>query len=382
LGGLAIEAKTNTDTTEQIIEKVHEVEKQVKATDNNTSWKRLIATWESIQALWKRDSGTHFAPELFGKLDFPNGTISYIGARTGRGKTTAMVNLAIEALFPPDPDIKPRKVLFVSLEESVKQIQQRLSLCLAFRDKRNDLLEKVRNPKSAYKAYREYKEVKEDSIGVFVETIIPIDAKIKEAIDTGNLILLNNERATLSDIEGAINGCCKEGDIVLIDYIQKIPPKEQAKSGNPDLERIRIGSEMLVSAAKSTGCVVISGAQLNRESQKSKEDKDKHKDTFSDVDFRGCGDIEQDGHNLVCIGRTDQEPIQHYYKIIKARESELNDIEPSLQFIGAYSYMKNTTFHFFKTEMTDEEFKEIEERFEKERLEKEELKRRRGGYPK
>ena len=36
------------------------------------------------------DPSRDFSPALFGGLAFPNGTVSYIGARTSRGKTTAM----------------------------------------------------------------------------------------------------------------------------------------------------------------------------------------------------------------------------------------------------------------------------------------------------
>ena len=56
------------------------------------------ATWEKDVADWNNDNDQDFAPELFDRLAFPNGTVSYIGARTGRGKTTTMVNLAIAAL--------------------------------------------------------------------------------------------------------------------------------------------------------------------------------------------------------------------------------------------------------------------------------------------
>jgi flagellar biosynthesis GTPase FlhF len=73
-------------------------------------------TWEKDVADWNNDTDQDFVPELFDRLPFPNGTVSYIGARTGRGKTTTMVNLAIAALKDN------RKATFISLEESNKQV--------------------------------------------------------------------------------------------------------------------------------------------------------------------------------------------------------------------------------------------------------------------
>jgi len=96
---------------------------------------------------------------------------------------------------------------------------------------------------------------------------------------------------------------------------------------------IRDGSQALINAAMMAQCVVIAGAQLNRESQSGKAD-----DTFTDADFRGCGDIEQDAHNAIGIGR-DKEKTRTYYGLIKARESEISDEYRAIDFKGAYSYM-------------------------------------------
>jgi hypothetical protein len=73
------------------------------------------------------DPDKDFTPSLFG-VPFPDGTVSYIGARTGRGKTAAMLNIAREALTME----QPRNVFFITLEMSPKQLLTRLALSLIY----------------------------------------------------------------------------------------------------------------------------------------------------------------------------------------------------------------------------------------------------------
>jgi hypothetical protein len=296
-------------------------------------------TWADYEATFKNENDD-FSPRLFGNLGFPEGTISYIGARTGRGKTTAMVNIGIEALFA----ISSRRVLFITLEENQKQILRRFSLCLAYRDNpdsREALLSvtnyysKKRDPKGAYKYWKQGKYVY-DGPGVkeFMSSITEADKKIRREVEAGNFVFFDGIGARPYEILAAIRER-RRGDIVLLDYIQKIPAAYESRSGNPDLERIRDGSQQLIEAAKSRECIIISGAQFNRDSQKGAARGD---DEFTDADFRGCGDLEQDGHNLIGIGRS-ADKLTHYYSVIKSREAEITGELHTLHFAGGYSYM-------------------------------------------
>ena len=303
-------------------------------------------TWADYETAWQKENEHNFSPALFDRLPFPEGTVSYIGARTGRGKTTAMVNIGIEALFPPGQNAKPRRVLFVSLEENHKQILRRFSLCLAYRNAAPETREKLltvqnpytqkRDPRNAYKNWKRGREIGGPGNAEFVNVIIAADQKIKDAIQNRDLIYFDGIGASLAEILAAIKAM-KSGDIVLLDYIQKIPAGKESHSGNPDLERIREGSEKLIEATKLRECVVIAGAQFNRESYKGSGNKD---DEFTDADFRGCGDLEQDGHNLLGIGRN-ADKTQTYFGIIKSREGEITDKLFTLDFAGGYSYMGN-----------------------------------------
>jgi hypothetical protein len=89
--------------------------------------KDRIGSWaEYIQECTQYDPDKDFKPSLFDGLAFPPGTVSYIGARAKAGKTTAMINLAMEAAF------SGRKVLFITLEMSRRQLLTKLVLCVAF----------------------------------------------------------------------------------------------------------------------------------------------------------------------------------------------------------------------------------------------------------
>ena len=309
-------------------------------------------TWADYESAWQKENENDFSPELFGRLPFPEGTVSYLGARTGRGKTTAEVNIGIEGLFPITHNTPPRKILFISLEENQKQIIRRFSLCLAYRNvskENRDILLTVENPytgkkdpRNAYKNWKRKNEIGGPGAGVFVNSIIDADSKIKTEIENGNLVFFDGIGASLAEILAAIK-TRNRGDIILLDYVQKLPAGRESRSGNPDLERIREGSEKLVEAAKLRECVVIAGAQFNREGYKGQPTQDE----FTDADFRSCGDLEQDGHNLLGIGRTADKKT-YYYSVIKSREGESTDKKYTLTFAGGYSFMENADAEFIQ----------------------------------
>jgi hypothetical protein len=362
---------TDPKNKDAITEAFKTINKHAAALFSNTSTIDREATWESILQAWEKDKEVDFAPDIFDKLAFPNSTVSYIGARTGRGKTTAMVNIGIEALFPTDEKTKPRRVLFVSLEESIKQIARRFALCLAYRNANNthrgDLL-KVTNPytdkedpKNAYKNFMHDVPNGGKGAKTFVDCITNANKTLAELLkEGGNLAIFDGIGASFAEIMARIRQCGR-GDVVVFDYIQKIPANGEIHGGNPDLERIRIGSQELTNAAAITESVIIAGAQLNRESQGGSGNK--KNDTFTDADFRGCGDLEQDAHNAIGIGRTaDKETT--YYGIIKTREDALTDRHCDLDFRGGYSYMGHIADGEKSKSEKDKETKEAGEKTE------------------
>jgi len=341
----SLAATVETAPLDEITASIADITAETAGLTTAAASENRFPSWADYEAAWQKENDQDFSPVLFDRLPFPNGTVSYIGARTGRGKTTAMVNIGIEALFPPGQGTKPRRVLFVSLEENQKQILRRFSLCLAYRDASETDREKLltvenpytnkRDPKNAYKNWKRGREIGGPGNAEFVRAVIEADRKVKDAVETGRFIYFDGIGAGLAEILAAIK-TMNRGDIVLLDYIQKIPKDNESYSGNPDLERIRKGSEELIKAAKTKDCIVIAGAQFNRESYKNTGSK--KDDEFTDADFRGCGDLEQDGHNLLGIGRN-ADKTNTYYGIIKSREGEITDKTYSLDFAGGYSFM-------------------------------------------
>jgi hypothetical protein len=199
------------------------------------------------------------------------------------------------------------------------------------------------DPKSAYGALRRGRDLR-DSPGVkaFTSLISKAIEQLQKVEKKGLLAVYDMRGTGLHSITRLVKDAGKDA-LVLLDYIQKIPAVASIHGSNPDLIRIAEGSEALINAAKTGQCAVIAGAQLNRASQK---DQTKAKDdTFADADFRGCGDIEQDAHNAIGIGRN-KEKTKTYYGIIKTREDQLTDSTTDLNFIGGYSFMENTNKTF------------------------------------
>jgi hypothetical protein len=340
---------TDPKNKDEIAKVFKTINKNAAALFSNTSTIEREATWEGILQAWKKDTEVDFAPDIFDKLAFPNGTVSYIGARTGRGKTTAMVNIGIEALFPTDKKTESRRVLFVSLEESLKQIARRFALCLAYRNADNTQCNQLltvtnpytgkKDPKNAYKNFMHNVPNGGDEAKTFVDCIKKANETLAELIGKGDLAIFDGIGASFTEIMARIRQC-ERGDVIVFDYIQKIPANGEIHGGNPDLERIRIGSQELINAAAITESVIIAGAQLNRESQGGSGNVKKD-DTFTDADFRGCGDLEQDAHNAIGIGRTANKK-KTYYGVIKTREDALTGGHWQLDFQGGYSYMGHT----------------------------------------
>jgi|GEM_PF-5083526 len=282
----------------------------------------------------KNDLVPAFSPATFGGLQFPNGTLSYIGARTGRGKTTALVSIAIEAIETA------RSVFLYSLEEDITAIVKRLMLCYAWNLKitgeaKGIDLASIDSPLTELNRHI-VNETKEGEGETLNEAKGSIYAHLKH-----KLKVFRAMGATLETFIEHIEENAKEGDIVLLDYIQKMPAK--AGGSNEPLERISTASGELLEAAIKTRCVIISAAQFNRESAKNIK---KGRDNLSEADFRSCGDIEQDGHNLIGIGiqrkGVTNEADYHFYDVLKARRGKPH-FDNRLSFEGAYSFMKKSS---------------------------------------
>jgi hypothetical protein len=307
-----------------------EIEKAA-ATLESPEEKDRFGTWkEYVYDCQTYDSSKDFRPSLFNDIAFPDGTVSYIGARTGRGKTTAMINLAREVMTTDTS----RKVLFITLEMSRKQLLNKLILStaydLAIEMNTEHLLAERETP--IIDLYQIFKDIPIGDTGAkeIVQHITKA-LKIIENAYNKTLMIYDGRGASLSAILNTIHSYSEQGTLVLLDYIQRMPDAGNITDTYMRVKRI---SDAVVNTAVKTNAIIISGAQFNRMSMKDTGGDD----SFTDASYRESGDLEQDAHNAVGLGwKADRQ--SRFIEILKTREDKGAGYKYDIEFNGAYSYM-------------------------------------------
>lgn len=271
-----------------------------------------------IDEVEKANSRGNFYSNLF-RINFPFGTVSYIGARPSRGKTTTLISLGIDALM------QNHKVIFITLEESARQLYLKFitahakfsTITLDFQSKEE---------KGNIKDY-----VKRNITNLDKPFSQSFDF-INQKIDNGDLLFFDGINKTYEELKAFLE-VIPENYIVLLDYIQRVKSGADF-STNTRQTQIQIISRMITDITSKNDFLVISGGQFKRE--KDGEDKD----IFSDCSFRESGDIEQDGQILIGIGRSQND---YYYSILKNRDGKTSQGKYyRLQTYFDYSLMCNT----------------------------------------
>jgi len=275
------------------------------------------------------DPRRDFRPPLFNLLPFPRGTVSYIGARTARGKSAVLVNLAREAL------LRRGRAVYISLELSPAQLFDRFILSTARAAAGESLRSEKPLPElyAIMKAHREHGELIQTET-IFSRAILPAMDEIRSAAQEDRLSILDARGYNLAAILSAIRTKANEGDLVLLDYIQRLPSKNEAASEG--YERMKAVSDAVINATVSRNVVLIAAAQFNRQGAAPGQD-----DTFSDASFRESGDLEQDAHNAIGIGWTADKK-GRFYEVLKAREAAGTGDAFKLNWDGAFQYLANT----------------------------------------
>lgn len=282
---------------------------------------RDVVEFEQYFKTYKPESGyicNVFATSNFddGKLVFDRGTMNFIGARTSRGKTTAMVSMTVDAL------LNDKKVVFATFEETDRQIITRIVFNLAYRlilqeynDNETNFRSRINltsfSPAKIFQSlirnnwknadYNPFKTNVEDQDA---SDLKELSDKLKRAytdvqgiLREGRLMIFNGYLAdfqnyldTLANIE--------RGSVVFADYIQKIPTPGR-DNGNR-YENIKRMLREIDSTVKKNGIISINGAQFGRTDNKTNP---KIKDSFTDESFQESSDIEQIGEIEIGIGR-------------------------------------------------------------------------------
>lgn len=260
-----------------------------------------------------------FKPSIMSYLPCPNGTISIIGARPAGGKSTVLVNIAREGIKAG------RKVFLVNLEMLNKTVITNYALSYMFdlaTNEQEQELEKIESPKSEFyrvlktgqSTSKDFASLQEKAMSE-IERILNKDLFIYDGTDARAI------EPIITDIESRVS----EGDIVLIDYIQKTPPPINAQKGER-YTQVAATSNTLLNLAIKKQLVIICGAQLKRNDGKQ----------ATQESYRESGDIEQDAHNAVSI---ENENNTYYIKVLKAREGGAKYQMQKLQCIFKYLHI-------------------------------------------
>jgi hypothetical protein len=330
------ESRGAMPSQEQINIIAERIKKQTASLGSAQGKHRIYTASDYLDECLKYDPSKDFTPALFGNLSFPDGTTSYIGARTSRGKTTAMVNLAREALNRNPP----RKTIFITLEMSGKQITNKLILSTAFslgiaEDKYDDPVNRrafmsMNASRDIYTVWKKG-DLPGSGANIFRHYVNTAYSTITDAQNDGLFILFDGRGASEPEIINFITAHAEKGAIILLDYIQKMPPKPGTDTDS--FRRVQAVSYDVVNAAAETGTVIIAGAQFNRLGG-----SDSLGDMFDDQSFREAGDIEQDAHNAIGIGWTTDKQ-GRFYEVLKTREDKKQGTLYNIDFAGGYSYM-------------------------------------------
>ena len=327
------EKRGATPSKKQIDEITERINKQTAKLGAAQGKRRIYTMADYTDDCLNYDPSKDFTPTLFGRLAFPDGTTSYIGARTSRGKTTVLVNLAREALIQ-----QSRKTIFITLEMSGKQILNKMILSTAFSNGIKEAPENRRafmTMKPCNDIYKVWKNGELSGIGatVFRNYVKNAHSIITKAETSEAFILYDSRGASEQEIINFIHAHAEPGTVILLDYIQKIPPKSEANADS--FRKIQAISYDVVNAAAKTNSVIIAGAQFNRMGK-----MDAFGDCFDDQSFGEAGDIEQDAHNAIGIGwKTDKQ--DRFYEVLKTREDKKQGTLYDIDFVGSYSYMEH-----------------------------------------
>ena len=302
-----------------------------------------IKTWNDFaRSIISFDDSKDYKSGIFGRR-FPMGTISYIGARPARGKTTMLVNIALDAIQ------QGKNAIYITAEETTKQLLTRFILCTAYeRNIKNNLADETtkhsmlyeKNTRTAFYTYMKSKAGTLQGIeATNSKQYEQATETIQSYVQSGKLTIFEAYGATYSDLIEYIS-MQESGSVVLIDYIQHLKAPDFLVTQTRQIQ-IQEVSHKLADIAGQCGLIMISGAQFTRPSADTKKDiTQKKADTFDESSFREAGDIEQDGHILIGLGK-DPETESLYYSCMKDREAtpdngNLWKLEKEL----AYSYMR------------------------------------------
>jgi len=206
------------------------------------------------------------------------GAITIVAGRPGHGKTTMLLNLAVNML-----QATSKSFYLFSYEEARKFLALKMILILA---------EQALHKKQNQEAYINYLRDKRGTNEAIEEAIQRYEIWISE----GRLIL-SDEALPGDRLAKTIGRIAQAGNVgaIFVDYIQRIPWSGEGRRQLARYEEIKAVSALLLEQAVTTDIPIILGAQLGR----GQGQGDKKKIRLDNL--RESGDIENDANTVIGI---------------------------------------------------------------------------------
>ena len=279
-----------------------------------------------------------FVTKTFGgKVRFKPSAMSVIVARSNRGKSKALKSIAAEAIS------QGKHVVFFTLEELPRQLLEDVILSLYYGSiqkyiGRDDKIEDVHILREVLQGKRKASSALQMAI-----------EQVQKAFQAHKMHI--NDSRKVADIAQAVRAMVHTGDIVLLDYLQL------ASTGQVMADkflRVETVAQQLCALAKSTGVVLITAAQANRDGAKGEGGRINgiKRDSLEAEYIRDSDAILHEADIVVGIGAEDsdgQTPLEDgsnersFFKVLKNRQERVDRTLRELEFIGEYAYVRART---------------------------------------
>lgn len=273
------------------------------------------------------DPSKEFEPTGMKDIIFQHGTFNLIAARPSRGKTTLAVSLLLDAIENENLKKNNTPAIFLTFEESNKQIYTRIFNNLLFTNARKTNATKhIETKRPRLQLWNILKDPNNPDFEGRAYYVESVKDKVLELERSGRLQVIDFAGKNINAIENLLT--FNKNAVVFIDYVQLIRP-DPTKTNFNTLDGYNDISKRLVDAAKANNQIIIGAAQLRRLGEGA-SDSD-NPENLNDTQLKDCGQFEQDANTIIALGRNtaynEQEQAEHdkgeplyFWKLLKNRD--------------------------------------------------------------
>lgn len=273
------------------------------------------------------DPSKEYEPAGMKDIIFQHGTFNLIAARPSRGKTTLAVSLLLDAIENANLKKNNTPAVFLTFEESNKQIYTRIFNNLLFANARKaNATKQIETKRPRLQLWNILKDPNNPDFEGRAYYVEMVKNKVLELEKSGRLQVIDFAGKNINAIENLLT--FNKNAVVFIDYVQLIRP-DPTKTNFNTLDGYNDISKRLVDAAKANNQIIIGAAQLRRLGEGA-SDSD-NPENLNDTQLKDCGQFEQDANTIIALGRNtaykDKDQAEHdkgeplyFWKLLKNRD--------------------------------------------------------------